>query len=263
MVELAEIQNFIIVIPARLHSTRLPGKVLADIAGKPMLWHVWSRACSAVGSRQVWVATDTPQIVAAVEGWGGKAILTSPECRSGTERIASVLHLLDGEFILDVQGDEPLIDPRLLQEMAQRWQVEPVDLLTPVYRITESADLANPNVVKVARAQDGRALYFSRSPIPYQRQQPFECWPSAAACWGHVGVYGFRRRVLEQYPSLPESPLEAAERLEQLRFLEAGYAIHTIETAYRPIAVDTAEDLERVRRIFAAQANSPERGEPT
>ncbi len=239
------------VIPARLGSTRLPRKIVAEIQGQPLLWHVWSRVKRATGLDEVYVATDSEEILAAVESWGGQARLTSANCRSGTERIASLLPSLNADFILNVQGDEPLIDPALIDAMVMRWMEDQPELVTPVYRISTPEELNSPNVVKVARAADGHALYFSRQPIPYVRDLPADQWMGAAEYWGHVGVYGYRWDILGMYPQLPESRLETAEKLEQLRFLDAGYTFQTIETDYRPAAVDTQADLDLVRSIFA------------
>lgn len=242
----------IAVIPARLGSTRLPGKILAEIQGKPMLWHVWSRVCKVSRLDAVAVATDSDLIADEVRSWGGTAYLTNPECRSGTERIASLLPQLEGDFILNVQGDEPLIDADMIDALVQRWVEDQPELVTPVYRITTLEELINPNVVKVARTSRGQALYFSRQPIPFVRDLPVDKWLNATPYWGHVGVYGYRRDLLEIYTILPESKLEGVEKLEQLRFLDAGYAFQTIETNYRPAAVDTQADLDLVRSVFAA-----------
>ncbi|WP_322805984.1 3-deoxy-manno-octulosonate cytidylyltransferase [Thermanaerothrix sp.] len=241
------------VIPARLESKRLPRKVLADIRGQPMLWHVWQRARQSRLVGQVIVATDAEEILHMVRGWGGEARLTSPACQSGSERIASLVSTIEAEFIINVQGDEPLLDPILLDELVQTWLTLKCDIVTPVYRILDLSDLFNPSVVKVVRNQQGRALYFSRQSIPYVRDLPTDRWLEAGPFWGHVGVYGFQRAVLESYASLPLSLLEQSEKLEQLRFMEAGYEIYTVETNYRPIAVDTWEDLERVRGVFSQE----------
>lgn len=240
----------IAIIPARLASTRLPRKVLADICGKPLVQHVWERVSQAKNIGSVIVATDSPEVLQIVADWGGKAILTDPACQSGTERITSILGELDADLILNVQGDEPLVDPGMLNALVASWVSFPCDLITPVYRITGNEDLISPNVVKVARAQDGRALYFSRSPIPYVRDWPQEEWLAHQAFWGHIGVYGYSKDVLAKYAELPASPLQAAESLEQLRFLEAGYTFRTVETTYHSIAVDTQSDLEKVRRLI-------------
>jgi 3-deoxy-manno-octulosonate cytidylyltransferase (CMP-KDO synthetase) len=240
----------IAIIPARIASTRLPGKVLADICGKPLVQHVWERVSQVNNIDQVIVATDSPEVAQVVANFGGQALLTDPACQSGTERIASLLSQLDADLVLNIQGDEPLVDSAMLESLVSVWRSAPCDLITPVYRITNLDDLNNPNVVKVARAQDGRALYFSRSSIPYVRDWPQEKWLEHQAFWGHIGVYGYRKQVLAKYAQLPISPLQAAESLEQLRFLEAGYTFQTVETTYHSIAVDTQADLERVRRII-------------
>jgi 3-deoxy-manno-octulosonate cytidylyltransferase (CMP-KDO synthetase) len=237
-------------IPARLASTRLPRKVLADICGKSLIQHVWERVKRAQCVDSVVVVTDSTDVMRAVESWGGEALWTSPDYQSGTERVASVLHEVQADLVLNVQGDEPLLDPAMLDALVARWTSAPCDLITPVYRITSTDDLCSPNVVKVARAWDGRALYFSRNPIPYVRDWPLEEWLRHQSFWGHIGVYGYRRDVLARYASLPASPLQQAESLEQLRFLEAGYTFRTMETTYRSVAVDTQEDLEKVRRMI-------------
>ena len=244
--------NVSVVIPARLASTRLPRKVLADLGGKPVLRHVWERAARMRRATEVLVATDSEEVAEVVAGWGGQFVLTSPACRSGTERIASMLQGLRGEFILNVQGDEPFIDPVLLDALADRFAAAGGDLVTPVYPIREAATLANPAVVKVVRGADGRALYFSRAAIPYMRGVPVEQWVERGRYWGHLGVYGYSRAALARYSALPESALEAAESLEQLRFLEAGFCIQTVETDYHAVAIDTPEDLERARALCAA-----------
>lgn len=238
-------------IPARLASTRLPNKVLADIHGHPLIWHVWNRVSRARQLQAVYITTDSQEVQHVVEDWGGRVLMTSSECRSGTERIVECLpHLDDAELIINVQGDEPLVDPAMLDSLVEHWEASRSDVITPVYRITDPADLANPNVVKVVRSRSGDALYFSRSSVPYVRDVPHEQWLEVTEFWGHVGVYGYRSDVLRDYPNLPVSRLEEAEKLEQLRFLDAGYRIQTFETDYRPVAVDVAEDLERVRELL-------------
>jgi 3-deoxy-manno-octulosonate cytidylyltransferase (CMP-KDO synthetase) len=238
------------VIPARILSTRLPRKVLVDVCGKPLIQHVWERVVRVKNIDEVMVVTDSPEVLQVVASWGGKGLLSDPACQSGTERIASILYNIKADLILNVQGDEPLVDPAMLDELVASWISAPSDLITPVYRINNLEDLANPNVVKVVRAWDGRALYFSRSSIPNVRDWPMEKWLEYHAFWGHIGVYGYRPSVLVQYPELPSSTLQQAESLEQLRFLEAGYIIQTMETTYRSIAVDTPEDLDKVRHIL-------------
>lgn len=241
------------VIPARLASTRLPRKVLAEINGRPLIWYVWQQVARAGVFDEIIVATDSTEVYAAVGSWGGQAFMTDPGCRSGTERIVSILPALRGDLVINVQGDEPLIDPGMLQMLVISSEQGEWDILTAVYRITDLESLQNPNLVKVARTSQGRALYFSRSIIPYIRDHPLRDWLERQSFWGHIGVYGYRRAVLEAYPHLPASTLETAESLEQLRFLEAGYRIQTIQTDYHPVAVDTLADLEQVRQILGQQ----------
>ena len=238
-------------IPARLASTRLPRKVLADINGKPLLWHVWNQVMKVSGLYQVYIATDSDEVRTQVESWGGKVLMTSPTCRSGTERVASTLDCIDGDLIFNVQGDEPLIDPQILELMVEVWKQKGGDIITPVYKITEVTDLFNPNVVKVVRGLDGQVMYFSRSPVPFVRDLETERWLEQGNFWAHVGVYGYTRKALADYLRLPVSPLESVEKLEQLRFLDAGYVIQSVETDYHPISVDTRADLERVRQILS------------
>lgn len=244
--------NATAVIPARLGSTRLPRKVLADLDGRPVLWHVWSRAASARRVDRVYVVTDAEEIRAAAEGWGAVALLTPSDCPSGTDRVAAALDRLPGDFILNVQGDEPLLDPGVLDALVAAGERTAADVVTPVYPLRSDADVRNPAVVKVVRAADARALYFSRSPIPHVRD-----WTATQSAdvrfWGHLGVYGFRRAALARFPALPAGPLERAEKLEQLRVLENGLDVLTVEVDAVPAAVDTAEDLEQVRRLMAAR----------
>jgi 3-deoxy-manno-octulosonate cytidylyltransferase (CMP-KDO synthetase) len=243
--------NVSVVIPARLASSRLPRKVLADLGGKPVLRHVWERVARMKRATEILVATDSEEVAAVVAGWGGQFVMTSPACRSGTERIASILDGLHGQFILNVQGDEPFIDPGLLDALAERFAAAGGDVVTPVYPIRDEAALLNPAVVKVVRAGDGRALYFSRSPVPHLRGVPLAEWPARGLHWGHLGVYGYARARLAQYSALPECALETIEALEQLRFLEAGWKIQTVETDYHAVAIDTPEDLARARALLA------------
>jgi 3-deoxy-manno-octulosonate cytidylyltransferase (CMP-KDO synthetase) len=239
-----------IVIPARLASSRLPRKVLADIAGKPLVQHVYERATKAA-AHQVLVATDSEEVRRTVEEFGGTAILTDPDLPSGTARIASIIDRISSEIIVNVQGDQPLVEPDLIAQIIKTFSDTPADIVTPVWRITDNTDLVDPGIAKVVRGHDGQALYFSRSPIPYVRDIPVSDWLQKTVFWGHYGIYGYRRQVLVDFKtSIPPGPLEEAEKLEQLRFLESGYSIYTVETGYRQVAVDTAEDLARVRRMM-------------
>ena len=253
-----------VVIPARLASKRLPRKVLADIAGKPMIQHVYEQACQARTVQRVVVATDSEEVVRVVESWGGEVALTDPNLPSGTARIASMIDQIDSEIVVNVQGDQPLVEPDLIDDLVQSFCRIAADIVTPVWRINEVADLVDPGIAKVVRGHDGRALYFSRSPIPFVRDADLAEWPKKAIFWGQYGIYGFRRQVLlDLSGSLPPSQLEQAEKLEQLRFLEAGYQIYTVETRYRQVAVDTAEDLENVRQILGLHKGESTRHEAT
>jgi len=241
----------IIVIPARLASSRLPNKVLADIGGHPMLWHVYQRCLQASKASEVHIVTDAQEVVEAVQSWGGQVWLTDVNCSSGTERIVAILNKLDADIIVNVQGDQPLIEPGLINQLIEIFEKShPVpDIVTPACLI-EDNKIFDPNLVKITRRHDGYALYFSRNPIPYIRDVETEKWPQSNMFWGHVGIYGYQRQVLEEYHSLPNSPLEEAEKLEQLRFLQAGKRILTFVTRHYPISVDTPADLERVRAVY-------------
>lgn len=242
-----------VAIPARLGSTRLPGKVLLDLGGKPVVQHVWERVRSMRSAGRVVILADTEQVCAAAEAFGAEVIMTSPECRSGTERLSSVLAQLPGEFFLNVQGDEPFIDAAMLDALVARWAETGCALVTAVAKISDPAKLLNPNVVKVVRGSDGRAVYFSRSPVPHLRGVPAEEWISSGkgTWWSHIGVYGYARATLEAHPTMPVSALETVESLEQLRFVDRGMSFQTVETDYHPVSIDTAEDLENARRLFA------------
>ena len=237
-------------IPARLQSTRFPRKVLADIHGKPMLWHVCQGVAQAKMIDEIWVLTDSKEVFDAAGSWGVKAVMTAEDCPSGTDRIASVVSVLDAEIIVNVQGDEPTIAGSVVDLMVSALQESDADMVTPVFPITDPSEIVDPNLVKVVRASNGDALYFSRSPIPYLRDVPQAEWPSSAAYWGHVGVYGYRRSLLEEFPSLPEGRLEKAERLEQLRLLEAGKTVRTVEIDWRPFGVDVPADLAAVKSML-------------
>jgi 3-deoxy-manno-octulosonate cytidylyltransferase (CMP-KDO synthetase) len=241
----------IIVIPARLESSRLPQKVLADIAGKPMLWHVYQNCLQVTKASEIHIATDSELIAQAVNQWGGTVWLTDPHCASGTERIVAILDQLDGDVIVNVQADQPFIQGELIEQLIEIFeQSTPLpDIVTPIYLLNQEK-IFDPNLVKVTRRHDDYALYFSRQPIPYVRDIPTEQWATSTAFWGHIGIYGYRRAVLEQYQLLPPSPLESAEKLEQLRFLQAGKSILTFVTNHIPLSVDTAADLEQARSLI-------------
>ncbi len=244
------------VIPARYASTRLPGKPLAEIDGRPMIQWVYERVEQASLVNDVLVATDDQRIVDAVQGFGGRAVMTSADHASGTDRLAEVARQLGAKIIVNVQGDEPLIAAEVI-DACVRPMLEGgnFDVVTPCTRIISNAELANPNVVKVVRDRAGCALYFSRAAIPFDRD---EAEPSAKAgqrlYYKHLGLYVYRQEFLVTYSSLERTPLEVREKLEQLRILENGYRIRVVETQYDSIGVDSLEDLEKVRKLVHAQA---------
>ena len=247
--------KIVAVIPARYDAVRLPGKPLADIAGRSMVEHVYRRAAAARGVDAVIVATDDERIAAAVRAFGGIARMTSPTHRTGTDRVAEVAADLSCDIVLNVQGDEPLIEPEMIEQVIAPLAADPAALMSTVYcAMRDPADHANPNVVKVVTDRAGRALYFSRAPIPHQRDIRLR---PAAPTYKHIGLYGYRRTFVLTFAGLPQTPLELSESLEQLRALEHGYRIHTVETQYDSIGVDTPDDLDRVRRqLLAAPART-------
>lgn len=248
--------SFTVIIPARMASTRLPDKPLADIAGKPMVVRVAERAALS-SAAQVIVATDHQDVMAACALHRIAAQMTRSDHPSGTDRIAEVaaaIGLKDDAVIVNVQGDEPLIDPALIDACAARVSVD-APVATAAHPIHAADELFNPNVVKVVLDARGDALLFSRAPIPWHRDafaRDRTTMPEAYVALRHVGIYAYRQSFLQSYPSLPPSPIEHIEALEQLRVLWNGYriAVHVVDQA--PAAgVDTPEDLERVRRLFA------------
>jgi 3-deoxy-manno-octulosonate cytidylyltransferase (CMP-KDO synthetase) len=246
--------TFTVLIPARLASTRLPNKPLADIAGLPMIVRVAQRAAQS-GAARVVVACDSAQIADACAAHGISAVLTKPDHPSGSDRLAQACDLLglrDDELVVNVQGDEPLIDPALINAVARVLSLQPqASMGTAAHAISDAADLNNPNVVKVVLDAAGNALYFSRSLIPYNRDQHAD----APQPLRHVGIYSYRVGFLKQFPKLPQAPIEVSESLEQLRALWHGHriAVHIAASAPGP-GVDTPQDLERVRALFATQS---------
>lgn len=238
------------IIPARYKSSRFPGKALADILGKPMVQHVYERASQSRSLDDVIVATDDDRIFETVNHFGGKVVMT-PDCPTGTDRIAHVaedrdssLALQDSDIIVNIQGDEPLLEPAMLDEMIQPFFHAPSILVsTLIQRITSEEDYRNPNVVKVVIDKDGFAMYFSRSPIPGNINFS---WHEDMRTYRHVGLYSYRRDCLLKFVKLPRACFEQIEGLEQLRFLENGIRIKTVETRYSTIGVDTPADLARV-----------------
>ena len=248
----------VIVIPARYESTRLPGKPLADIAGHPMIEHVYRRASTASRAASVLVATDDERVRDAVLAFGGEVQLTQRRHRNGTERLAEVARDLTCDLVVNVQGDEPLVDPLAIDLALSPFADEPTlcmsTLRTP---ISDPDDLRNPHVVKVVVDRDDFALYFSRAPIPHtgSTSGADHARGHAAGPCKHIGLYVYRREFLLRFAELKPTPLERAERLEQLRALEHGYRIKVLATSHDPIGVDTPEDLERVRQMMIAGAS--------
>ena len=242
----------VVVIPARYASSRLPGKPLADLDGRPMIEHVYRRASASRSVSQVIVATDDLRIATRVSEFGGTVRLTKPTHETGTDRLAEVVASLDCDVVVNVQGDEPLVDPQAIDELVAPF-VDPVVQMTTLYRrIHDVAELNNPNVTKVVLDRGGYALYFSRAPIPAVRD-PRGGWPPM---YRHVGLYGYRRSTLLVLAALEQTPLERAESLEQLRALEHGIRIKAVETKYESLEVNTPEDLEQVRRLLAVPTSS-------
>ncbi|WP_028108134.1 3-deoxy-manno-octulosonate cytidylyltransferase [Ferrimonas futtsuensis] len=245
--------GFVVVIPARFASTRLPAKPLAEIAGKPMIQWVCEQA-QASGADRVVVATDDQRVFDAVSGFGAEVVMTSAHHNSGTERLAEVVELLqlgEDQVVVNVQGDEPLIPPANIRQVAQNLIASGLPMSTLGVAIEDAEEMFNPNAVKVVCAADGRALYFSRAPIPYHRDGFADGPAVSPGALRHVGIYGYRAGFIQRYVSWQPSPLEGIESLEQLRVLYYGEGIHVEEAQETPPAgVDTPEDLERVREIL-------------
>jgi len=245
--------NIVAVIPARYASTRLPGKALADIDGRPMIEHVYRRAAASPLVSQVIVATDDLRIATRVNDFGGNVRLTKATHETGTDRLAEVAATLDSDIIVNVQGDEPLIDPAAIGELVAPFAIDRSVQMTTLYRrIHDTAELNNPNVTKVVLDRGGFAMYFSRAPIPFLRD-PRGGWPPL---YRHIGLYAYRRNTLLVLATLEPTPLERAEALEQLRALEHGIRIKAVETRYESFEVNTAEDLAQVRRLLAVPTSS-------
>jgi 3-deoxy-manno-octulosonate cytidylyltransferase (CMP-KDO synthetase) len=244
------------VIPARFHSTRLPGKILADIAGKPMIEHVYRRASAASRVHGVIVATDDERIANAVRGFGGAAIMTRPDHVSGTDRIAEAVATLPCQVVVNVQGDEPMLDPGTIDAALEPLLADTSIGMSTISRPFASVDeFRSPHVVKVVTNHLGDALYFSRAPIPFSaRSAPSAAIPSAAAA--HVGLYVYRRETLLKLAAAPAAPLELEESLEQLRALALGIRIRVVATSHVAAGVDTPEDLEKVRSMMLTSSRT-------
>lgn len=233
------------VIPARYASTRLPGKPLKDIAGKPMICRVYDRASQAEKISETIVATDDERILKAVEANGGKAMMTRADHSTGTDRLAEVaVAFPDSDLIINVQGDEPLIEPSLIDELVSVFETDSeLNMATVKTLMADRSEIENPNNVKVVTDKAGYALYFSRSVMPYPRND-------GCPVYKHIGIYAYKRDFLLAYAKMDSTSLERSESLEQLRALEHGYRIKVVETTAKFVGVDTAEDLAKVNEIY-------------
>ena len=237
--------KFLCVIPARFASTRLPGKPLADIAGKPMIQRVYERAMQATRPDEVLVATDDERVLAVMQGCGGKAMLTAADHPTGTDRLAEVAEAYPYvDVIINVQGDEPLIEPKIIDALAATFDEDPELQMATVMTPMAEEEKNNPNNVKVVTDKNGHALYFSRSLLPYPRVA------IGVETYKHIGIYAYKRDFLLAYAKMEPTLLEQTESLEQLRVLENGYKIKVIQTDCKFVGVDTAEDLAKVNEIY-------------
>jgi 3-deoxy-manno-octulosonate cytidylyltransferase (CMP-KDO synthetase) len=254
--------EFLGLIPARYESTRFPGKPLADIAGKPMIQRVYE--CAAAVLDHVWVATDDTRIEQAVVGFGGNAVMTSASCASGTDRCGEAARKIQAETgdifhaVINIQGDEPVLHPEMLQKLMGCFQDADTQIATLVNPITDASDLFLPGEVKVVFSRSLFALYFSRAPIPYMMDANRD-WLERHRYYRHVGIYAYRSEVLQEITRLPPSPLETSERLEQNRWLENGYRIRVEITDKESVGVDTPEDVARVERLLEKRRPAPSR----
>ena len=242
----------VVVIPARYLSTRLPGKPLLSLAGKPMIQRVYERVRLAQRVDRVIVATDDERIVKAVEGFGGEARMTRADHRTGTERVAEVAAREEAELFVNVQGDEPLLDPVAVDTAVASLREEPASSIATVATpIKTPADIMDPNVVKTVLDFDGNALYFSRAPVPWVRDTASKIQVRHLK---HLGLYVFQREALLEYPTLPQGELERSEQLEQLRWLENGWKIRVAEVEHDAVSVDVAEDVARVEKLLEGES---------
>jgi 3-deoxy-manno-octulosonate cytidylyltransferase (CMP-KDO synthetase) len=239
----------VVVIPARYGSTRLPGKPLVSLAGKPMIQRVYERAKMAKRVDQVIVATDDERIVKAVQEFGGEARMTRGDHRTGTERVAEVAAHVEGNVFVNAQGDEPLLDPAAIDTAVEALlEAPPASVATVATPVKVLSDVMDPNVVKAVLDFDGYALYFSRAPVPWVRDTAGKVH---VKYWKHLGLYVFQRDALLEYPTLPQGELERIEQLEQLRWMENGWKIRVAEVEHDAVSVDVPEDVARVEKLLA------------
>ncbi len=249
--------GFAIVMPARYGSSRLPGKPLTLVSGRPLIEWVYRRAMEVPGASRVVVATDHESIAAVIRGIGGEVVMTSPDCRTGTDRVAEAARTLGCDPIVNLQGDEPVFPPRLISDMVALIREKPdTDIVTASHPIVDDAEMRNPNAVKVVTDEDGRALYFSRSPVPYRHDPAIEgmaggpAQSPVALGYRHIGIYVFWAAALFRFTRLPRTPLEISESLEQLRALEHGMVIRVVKTPQPTVGVDVLEDVKKVEKAL-------------
>ncbi len=252
----------IAIIPSRYKSTRFPGKALADIDGKSLIERVYSQVVSARKLDDVIAATDDDRILDAVRKFGGKAVMTSGEHKSGTDRIAEVAKDIDCDLVINVQGDEPLIPPELIDMIIELFERdENLPCATAAHVFEHNENVNSPHTVKVVADSDWNALYFSRAAIPYKaeldKEKLKQIHSEWKGCLRHIGIYAFRKEILMKFVELEPSPLERLEHLEQLRLIENGIKIKVVLTDYQPIAVDTPEDIKLVLKAQKTNPNSP------
>jgi 3-deoxy-manno-octulosonate cytidylyltransferase (CMP-KDO synthetase) len=246
--------RFLGIIPARYASTRFPGKPLVDIAGKMMIQRVYERAAQVL--EEVWVATDDTRIEEAVKGFGGKVVMTSEACPSGTDRCREAAERITAttersfDVVVNIQGDEPFLHPEMLEKLTSCFDDEKADIATLANPAIYKEDLFNPSEAKVVFDKNRDALYFSRSPVPYVMEVDEADWLEHHTFYKHVGVYAYKMDVLRKITELPVSSLEATERLEQNRWLENGFRIKVEITDHESVPVDTPEDLKRIQRLL-------------
>jgi 3-deoxy-manno-octulosonate cytidylyltransferase (CMP-KDO synthetase) len=240
-----------IAIPARMGSSRFPGKPLAFLGGKAVLQHVYENCMKCELAEKVVILTDSIEILEFADKIGAPAISTSPNCQSGTERIIEAFEEINADFVVNVQGDEPFISPKLVDSIIEVGKNSNVELVTAISKITDEQALINPNIVKVLRDNEGAGIYFSRTPLPYIRGEanPAE-WLKRCDYWRHIGIYGYSAKSLARYASLPVSKMEKCEMLEQLRFIASGYKFELVETDYTSIGIDTPEDLAEAEEFL-------------
>lgn len=242
-----------IAIPARMGSTRFPGKPLAKLGNKRVLEHVYERCLASKNAEAVFILTDSPEIEDFAKTINAKCIMTSPDCQNGTERIIEALAQIDAEFIVNVQGDEPFIPPSLIDSLFDLHKKSGGEIVTAATPISDPAELPNPNCVKVLTNSAGEILYFSRYPLPYVRgAENFSKWLEQRKYLKHIGIYGYAKSALLKYNTLPQSSLERCESLEQLRFIDAGIKMKLVETDYKVVGIDTPEDLAQAQKMLSS-----------